>query len=250
MIFAALKTGKFVNRGFLNGPVCPVYGFGMLLVIGMQVFLLGSSDNIFTLFAGSFVLTSAIEFLTGFVLERVFHDKWWDYSDEHFNLMGYVCLRFSILWGLACTFVMKCIHPMISETVSLLPVKAGIVILIVIAVLFCADISMTITTILKLKRRIALIEKITAELKKLSDKIGTGLYDGALIGEKGAERIRSRSGEEAEKLKARLAELKSEKFMGYRRLARAFPQLNLKYDLAEHGKKLVKKIKDQTQDKS
>ena len=81
VIFAALKTGKFVNRGFLNGPVCPVYGFGMLLVIGMQVFLLGSSDNIFTLFAGSFVLTSAIEFLTGFVLERVFHDKWWDYSD-------------------------------------------------------------------------------------------------------------------------------------------------------------------------
>ncbi|MFQ9473221.1 MAG: putative ABC transporter permease [Oscillospiraceae bacterium] len=107
--YAALKTGRFVNRGFLNGPVCPVYGFGVVIVLWVLEPLRG---NLLLLFLGSVALTSLLEWLTGFVLERLFHQRWWDYSQEPFNLGGYICLRFSIAWGLACLFVVKLLHPL------------------------------------------------------------------------------------------------------------------------------------------
>ena len=72
--FAAGKEGKFINRGFLNGPVCPIYGFG---VLGVVLTLAPVKDNVMLLYVGSFLLTSAIEFLTGFVLEKLFHARWW-----------------------------------------------------------------------------------------------------------------------------------------------------------------------------
>lgn len=62
---------------------------------------------------GFFLLTSILEYITGFILEKVFHNKWWDYSNKPFNLHGYICLKFSIYWGLACTFIMDVIHPII-----------------------------------------------------------------------------------------------------------------------------------------
>ena len=113
--YAALDTGKFVNRGFLNGPVCPVYGCGVLVVI---VVLTPLKENFLILFAGSFLLTSIIEFITGFLLEKLFHNQWWDYSNEHFNICGYVCLKFSILWGIACTLIMDVIHPSIYKVIK------------------------------------------------------------------------------------------------------------------------------------
>ena len=81
--FAAVRHGKFVNRGFLNGPVCPIYGFGVLMVV---LLLQQLQDNLLILFIGSVIVTSAIEFLTGWILETVFHAKWWDYSQNKFNL--------------------------------------------------------------------------------------------------------------------------------------------------------------------
>ena len=100
--YAALVSGRFVNRGFLNGPVCPIYGLGVVLVMAcLEPF----RDNLLLLFVCSVLLTSLLEWITGFVLEKLFHQRWWDYSNEPFNLGGYVCLRFSIAWGLACVFV-------------------------------------------------------------------------------------------------------------------------------------------------
>ena len=94
--FAAVTRGKFVNRGMANGPICPIYGFGVLAVLFcLQPF----RGNFFLLFLGSVVVTSLLELVTGWALEKFFHDKWWDYSNEPFNIKGYICLRFSILWG-------------------------------------------------------------------------------------------------------------------------------------------------------
>lgn len=91
--YAALDRGIFVNRGFLNGPYCPIYGCGVVIVVAALTPL---KDNLLILFAGSFLLTSILEYITGFILEKVFHNKWWDYSNKPFNLHGYVCLKFSI----------------------------------------------------------------------------------------------------------------------------------------------------------
>lgn len=240
VIFAALKTGRFVNRGFLAGPVCPVYGFGMVVVI---LLLSGLSDTLFTLFAGSFLLTSFIEFLTGFLLERVFNDKWWDYSDEHFNIRGYVCLKFSILWGLACTFIMKIVHPMLRDLAMRIPEKLLAAMVALFTAIILADLAFTLSVILKIKRRIRLVDQLSSELKKLSDKIGTGLYDGVMLGEKGAEKMKTLGTEQAQKIKNyaedqqqkiesikdKLSELKELRSSGYNRLKKAFPRLKLNF---------------------
>ena len=87
--FAALTSGRFVNRGFLNGPVCPIYGVGVVIVF---FFLDPLRGNTFLLFLGSVLLTSLLEWVTGFVLEKIFHQRWWDYSNEPFNPVSYTHL--------------------------------------------------------------------------------------------------------------------------------------------------------------
>ena len=98
VVYAALNTGKFVNRGFLNGPICPIYGFGIAAIVA---FLAPVSNNPALLFAGSAIITSAIELITGWIMEKAFNTRWWDYSTMPFNIGGYICLKFSIAWGIA-----------------------------------------------------------------------------------------------------------------------------------------------------
>ena len=118
VVYAAVKTHALVNRGFLCGPICPIYGFG---VVGVALALRPVMDSLPLLFLGSVVITSLIEFVTGVFLERIFHQKWWDYSGMPLNIMGYVCLLFSLIWGVACTVIMKLVYPPIEHLVYGLP---------------------------------------------------------------------------------------------------------------------------------
>ena len=121
VIFAAVNTGKFVNRGFLNGPLCPMYGVGVAVI----VFCLSPlEDNVWLTFLAAVVLTSGLEWITGFVLEKLFHQRWWDYSGLPFNIGGYICLKFSLAWGLACLLILKVIHPGIAALVHHIPFHA------------------------------------------------------------------------------------------------------------------------------
>ena len=81
--FAAWKEHRFVNRGFLNGPICPIYGFGVTMVVR---FLSPYKANLVLLYITSVILVTALEWLTGFILEKLFHNKWWDYSKMPLNI--------------------------------------------------------------------------------------------------------------------------------------------------------------------
>ena len=96
VIYAAVTTGKLVNRGFLNGPVCPIYGFGMVIVLYALTPLV---DNTLLLYLGGVILPSALELVGGWALYKLYRTRWWDYSDYPFNIGGYICLEFSLLWG-------------------------------------------------------------------------------------------------------------------------------------------------------
>lgn len=172
--YAALDTGKFVNRGFLNGPYCPIYGCGVVIVVAILTPL---KENLLILFAGSFLLTSVLEYITGYILEKVFHNKWWDYSDKPFNIKGYVCLKFSIYWGLACTFIMDIIHPIIYAAIRFIPFVLGVVLLSVIMCVFAADCIITVTTILKFNKRLKVMDEMAASIHRLSDEIGENIYE-------------------------------------------------------------------------
>lgn len=172
--FAALCDGIFVNRGFLNGPFCPIYGFGVVIVLAVLTPLM---ENKIVLFFGSVLLTSTLEWITGFILEKIFHDKWWDYSDDPFNLNGYICLKFSILWGLACVFIVEIFHPTIMKLIALIPHFIGWMIIGIFLTIFLADTIVTAASILKLNRRLEQMDEIAMKLKEASNRIGESISE-------------------------------------------------------------------------
>ena len=167
--YAALRTGKFVNRGFLNGPVCPIYGCGVVVVLAGLEPLKG---NFVLLFLGSVVLTSALEWATGFVLEKLFRQRWWDYSDKPFNLGGYICLEFSVMWGFACLFVVDILHPSIEFFIRLIPHTLGWVLLGLFSAAMAVDLAATVRTIAKLNRQLDQIDQLARRLKTASNEFG------------------------------------------------------------------------------
>ena len=175
--YAALRTGKFVNRGFLNGPVCPIYGCGVVVVLAGLEPLKG---NFVLLFLGSVVLTSALEWATGFVLEKLFRQRWWDYSDKPFNLGGYICLEFSIMWGFACLFVVDILHPSIEFFIRLIPHTLGWVLLGLFSAAMAVDLAATVRTIAKLNRQLDQIDQLARRLKTASNEFGENLADRVL----------------------------------------------------------------------
>ena len=171
--FAAVAHGKFVNRGFVNGPICSIYGFGVMSVL----LVLGPLKSSFwLLFGGSVLFTSAIEYLTGWVLEKVFHDKWWDYSKRPLNIKGYVCLEFSVLWGLACVFVVDVFQPLVAKVVDLIPKKLGWALLGTFSVLWITDNIITAMEIRKLPKKLRALQAIEDSLTAISDEIGEEIY--------------------------------------------------------------------------
>lgn len=183
--FAALTSGKFVNRGFLNGPVCPIYGCGVVIVL---FFLEPLRENTLLLFLGSVVLTSVLEWLTGFVLERIFHQRWWDYSNEPFNLGGHICLRFSIAWGLACLLVVDVIHPTFHWLITLIPHTLGLVLLAVFSAAMVVDLAATVRTIARINRQLTQLDELAGRIKSLSNELGESLAERVLdAAEKGGE---------------------------------------------------------------
>ncbi len=209
VIFAALVLGKFVNRGFLNGPWCPIYGFGVLIV---ALTLKPISSSLTMLFIGSVFVTSTIELVTGFILEKVFHQKWWDYSDAPFNLGGYICLKFSLLWGIACVFVVKLIFPFADWIASLLRNKLGAILLFSLLALMISDLVVTVITIAGIKKKLRLMSAIAAKLKENSNNVGGFLSEETL---------------ELKKKFDQLSEQITEKG-GAKRMMNAFPNLKRK----------------------
>lgn len=248
--YAAAAEKKFVNRGFLNGPLCPIYGFGVVAVIG---FLEPFKSNIVLLYFTSMLLVTALEWLTGFILEKIFHNKWWDYSNIPFNLNGYVCLRFSLIWGVACVFVIKWVHPLIAKGIGLIPELLGHILIVVLLIGGCADLYVTVSKILKLNRRLEKMEEIAKELHRISDELGENIYKDVTKAmekkeevseefrerkEEVSEEFRERKEEVSEELKVRREQI-HELRMKYheladvnmkeaRRLLNAFPKMNSK----------------------
>ena len=171
--YAALSKGIFENRGFLNGPYCPLYGFGILIVTTL---LSPLQDNLILLFIGTVLLTSILEFLTGLVLEKVFHKRWWDYSDVPFNFMGHICLKFSIFWGLGCMFVLRIIHPHILTLIQWCPEYAGNILLIISLLWLIVDCAATIDLAWDERNNMKVLEKSAKEMRKISDNLAEGVY--------------------------------------------------------------------------
>lgn len=212
VIFAAIVLGKFVNRGFLNGPWCPIYGFGVVIV---AICLKPLSKSLLVLFIGSVLLTSVLEYFTGFILEKVFDQKWWDYSDDKFNLGGYICLKFSLLWGVACTAVVKLVLPAVDAVIRVVPHFVGLIVTGVIVALMLIDLSATVITIMGIKKKIRLIDSTVAKLKAGTEDMGGFISKETLVVKDKYEEL-AKTAEEKKTELVRTAGEKKAEFAGKR----------------------------------
>lgn len=237
VVFAALKSGRFVNRGFLSGPICPIYGFG---IVGVLLCTAPLQGNLLWLYLGSVVLTTLLELVTGFAMEKLFHQRWWDYSKMPLNIGGYVCLPFSLIWGIACVLIVKGLHPIVSGLVAMITEPWSSVLLGAFTALFILDVCVAAAKAFKLDRRLSQIDELAAALRVISDGLGETMANGALTLKATDQRARSelqvagtrtrdtlKEADEKSRaeMKARYTALVAIFERDHARLLKAFPQL-------------------------
>ena len=176
VIFHAVALGKVINRGFLNGPVCPVYGFGVLSVFALINTLQSSGRQMsdVMLFVFGVILATAVELIAGWLLDVCFHARWWDYSDKPLNFHGYICMEFSLLWGMAIVLVVKVFQKYVENSnVMQNSSTIGWVVLVILYALYFVDFVVTVAVIQGLNKKLTKLDKIRSDMRIVSDKIST-----------------------------------------------------------------------------
>ncbi len=152
VMYAYKNQKKFVNRGFLHGPFCPMYGACMILII--ILFSNFSHMNLFKFFIIATLLTSILEYGTGFILEKMFNQKWWDYTEDPLNLHGRICFHFSIMFGFLTTIGVKFVHPFINKLIDKIYPPIGLLFFYGLIIYFFIDLSITLSGLLQEKNAI------------------------------------------------------------------------------------------------
>lgn len=167
MVYCSIGQRKLCEkRGFLNGPLCPIYGHGALLVL---VVLGQRWNNPISTFLIGMVLTSTVEYLTSYLMENLFHMRWWDYSHHHFQLNGRICLLNSTLFGLACLVLRYVVHPRVMEPILWL-FDHGLAVPLALALfaLYVTDIVLSVRSAIQIGNR---LEKLHAIYDELTEKL-------------------------------------------------------------------------------
>lgn len=241
----SITSRSLVNRGFLNGPLCPVYGFGALTVI--LAFWQEPNISPWNLFFSSMVLTCTLEYITSWGMEKLFHARWWDYSEYRYNINGRVCLLGALAFGSFSVVLIKVVHPRVMAVVDSLPAQGLLAAAGLCFITGAVDCFVTVRHILTLNGRLAEIQealdayRIQARQRaeSLRENLQARLEES--IGAAALEELRgSRPSVALEELRERLEErfeesaynsrriqslLELHRFQD-RRLLRAFPKLS------------------------
>ena len=170
--YVSVHKKKFVNRGFITGPLCTVYGSGAVAVI---LILWSYQDNLLMLFAIGLVATTVLEYLTSVAMELLFKTRWWDYSHKKFHYHGRICLESSVAWGIFSVILLKLLHPLVSQVIALMPIKTGTVILYGITLLFIIDFGVAVIAALQLTDKLQKLDGVITEITKYISN--TKLYE-------------------------------------------------------------------------
>lgn len=167
-VLCSISSRKWVNRGFFNGPYCPIYGTGAVLIL----LILGRVKNPILLFLLGAVLTCSLEYLTSYVMEKLFHARWWDYTKRRFNLGGRVCLLGAVVFGGFTVVLVKLLHPIIASLTSRLTSPGRHWVCGILLAAFTADLIVTVRGLIGIhavfaeyaailqKRRLELAERL------------------------------------------------------------------------------------------
>ncbi len=194
VIYAYYKHHKFVNRGFLAGPFCPIYGFGvvMLYIAVHNILNQDAMKNpyyILVVFFFSAVITTLIEWIVGALLFYFFKTRWWDYSAQKFNLKGYICLRFSIYWGIVGTLVIYFILPVSTHIIQSLPVLVKEIVILISLIYFVIDGSLTMRSLVDFRRLLFELENEANNLRQSKRKLINEMRDSFEVFKKPIEKL-------------------------------------------------------------
>lgn len=164
VIWVGINKKEIVNRGFLIGPYCPIYGIGSLLII---ILLKVYYDNPLLLFILAALICTILEYIISYIMEKLFRARWWDYSHLPFNVNGRVYLGNSALFGI-CGIVLSLIHPHINELILNVPSNMSYIIFTILLVVFIFDVLTSVKIVSKLEMAAEAVKKdYTGELKEI-----------------------------------------------------------------------------------
>lgn len=194
--FVSVRKRRWVNRGFMYGPMLPIYGFGALSVL---ISTIRVRDSIPLIFLFGMVGATLLEYVTGAVMERLFNVKYWDYSNQKFNLNGYICLTSSLGWGLFSVLLVKFVHVPIEGAVLKIPTIIAEGIAFVLTVAAAVDVTQSFNDAMDLKRILAQLEESKKQIRKIQEKL-------KVASEEFVEDYRQRAGEFVEDYRRRVEE--------------------------------------------
>lgn len=160
----SIKKRTWVNRGFLNGPMIPIYGVGatsVYLVMGSR------TESAVLVFLEGMLLATILEYLTSFFMEKIFHAKWWDYSNNRYNIHGRVCAMASLFWGFLSILMIEVLHPLLNRFINWFPREVGEFVGYIILLLFITDLTVTIIYALQLDKKVADMQRLRDELVEI-----------------------------------------------------------------------------------
>lgn len=215
----SIRYGKLYNSGFLFGPYIPIYGFGAII----DIYLCGSLNNPFYVFIICAFIDTLLEYITSWGMEKLFHARWWDYSDNPFNINGRVFLGGFIAFGLFACVVVLFVHPFIAAHTTVLMSNLSLYICaLVIVIVMLTDTIRTVISIKDFEKKVAMLEERVYEIK---DNITERLDDRKEAFDESKEK-------HLERIREVLGSFNSEE----KRLMNAFPHLkfeNARYEIEE-----------------
>lgn len=164
------KVTKFINRGFLIGPICPIYGLGVCLI---TLLVYKYKEDLFTLFVLSMVLCGFLEYMTSLIMEKLFHARWWDYHNMKFNINGRICLETLLPFGIGATLILYVFNPTLLELFCMIPYTIRTITCLVIGVLFIVDIIISFSIIIRFRNQIFASQDNTEQISnQVKDRAG------------------------------------------------------------------------------
>ncbi|WP_411897088.1 putative ABC transporter permease [Bifidobacterium tissieri] len=176
-ILVSVQERRFVNRGFLNGPLCPIYGTGAVVAIVVLTPLKDTPMSLVTMFLLGAVGASVLEYVTSWVMEKAFHARWWDYSHFRFNINGRICLIGAIIFGVFGVLIVDVAQPWVEQWTAMIPLPIFHTIIAVLMVTILVDFLITVIGLSGFAQRLAEFSQI---LERSRDIIRERLGDYAL----------------------------------------------------------------------
>ena len=164
----SVKQRHFVNRGFLRGPMLPIYGFGAVLLLHVSLPLY---DRPAALFFASMAAATVFEYIVGVVMEKLFKVKYWDYSEHRFQFRGYICLQSSLCWGFLGLILARFIHRPVEWVIAALPFRALLAVDVLWSAAFLADVIVSVRAALDLARVLEELDRLREQGAELRQEL-------------------------------------------------------------------------------